>query len=1273
MGSLLKDILLRHQQWEDEVERRGSVPLERELRTASTQDGALLENHSSLSTQPHSGLVASVDLAHRRAPTSKSTRYRTRPPGLRAPAATAHTNRGCASRFSPASSLTDTTVGTGVRNAAATTAASSAPLRERSSQSGVISHTPDHNSSCSAPAPTATPSALSATLALPFAAYPVQQEMCAAIARVLKSCKPHVTPVAVVEVPTGCGKTVALLSAVLQYQQELKRMTPKEAESFLHIRRPPWQLSAPNPKGKKKKSCSGDKTTLKSKAPAASGSQATACENVKNAESDDSDSDSTESGADAGWAVPRSFFKHFRGDPQRKIRAELDMTGSQALRRRFLPPPCSIYYATRTHAQLRQVVRELRRLHGAPGAIRMNILGSRERYCIHPNVIQAKTTHALPVESNNLGEVCDKLVSLGLCEMVDGFDELSCSAISGSIGHQRGQIWDMEDLILEGSARSMCPYYAARDLVFYADINFCTYPYLLDPLIRHETKMEAALKNNTIIVFDEAHNVSAVCQDALSLECPRGVLDLILSDLEPLVSNRHSLARQAATATVGSGAGRADGFATLQYPRELHLGSYTLVEIFSFLHTIFHALGNFFDKVADARSAEPAGSAAHTFGHASGHRGEKRPRDGEGVSDEAFIQGEELEHHLRGDMEAFMRTMNTQAGTRKRSSALGFLDLFQRAYGVIMSLGVTFNPFLFSVFGLSMLKRWLLLLRFLLQKPRSFVLTSRNASQAEDTVATTAPTTNNQGAPAGLRERRQLPGAETALLTASGSVSAASRTTIEVRCLDGSLAFQHLLRSVHRVVLASGTLAPFTQLAQDLGLTSSQWEIVEGLHVVPPTQYRLAALTSLPSCAASNTTVPLRCTYASLSSPSFLKAVARCVVQLARTVQRSSSNGSGGGGVLFFVPNYGVLHSLATITRELLRVSSQDPGFLSSAPPIPLFLEPRKAEELTQVLHQFRCHTQGPKGGTALFFSVYRGKVSEGIDFTDDMARLVVCLGVPLQPLKSWKVVAQRAYSGPEWYTSDAVRAVNQALGRCLRHARDYGAVVLLDERYAQAEYQQRLSRWCRAVLRTDSSLADFCSELQGCFAHWHRGLGTSSAITTTRAADGGVKPADTDEGCVVPSDTARASAASSAISGKCGLEVESQLSNLQMNGLHDTRARLGTDQLPFQVVDRTALHRVHHVRDRTTAHTQMDGNAIRGGNDSAVSDPVEAYAAGARVGNGLLQSPVACTAIKLLYEAASSTGDVSRRDLHAAVALLEETFAEEDVGGRTPEWIDWL
>jgi hypothetical protein len=113
--------------------------------------------------------------------------------------------------------------------------------------------------------------------------------------------------------------------------------------------------------------------------------------------------------------------------------------------------------------------------------------------------------------------------------------------------------------------------------------------------------------------------------------------------------------------------------------------------------------------------------------------------------------------------------------------------------------------------------------------------------------------------------------------------------------------------------------------------------------------------------------------------------------------------------------------------------------------------------------------------------------MSEGISFNDANARAVICVGIPF-PMKSMTVKAKIDFNteqrllnkrtdvlpGNEWYSQQAYRAIAQALGRCIRHAADYGSVILMDSRHCDdgepvegiCRAHRQLPKWMRHHVR---------------------------------------------------------------------------------------------------------------------------------------------------------------------------------------------------------------
>lgn len=135
----------------------------------------------------------------------------------------------------------------------------------------------------------------------------------------------------------------------------------------------------------------------------------------------------------------------------------------------------------------------------------MCILGSREQYCVDKEVSK----------SSNKNEDCKAKLKDHKCGFYHNALKLQASSELGPAGQLA--VHDIEDIVALGKSKGIrgCPYFASRALAESAEIIFCPYNYLIDPLIRDA--MDIDLKGAAVI-FDEAHNIEDVCRQAASTE-----------------------------------------------------------------------------------------------------------------------------------------------------------------------------------------------------------------------------------------------------------------------------------------------------------------------------------------------------------------------------------------------------------------------------------------------------------------------------------------------------------------------------------------------------------------------------------------------------------------------------------------------------------------------------------------------------------------------------------------------------------------------------------
>jgi chromosome transmission fidelity protein 1 len=102
--------------------------------------------------------------------------------------------------------------------------------------------------------------------------------------------------------------------------------------------------------------------------------------------------------------------------------------------------------------------------------------------------------------------------------------------------------------------------------------------------------------------------------------------------------------------------------------------------------------------------------------------------------------------------------------------------------------------------------------------------------------------------------------------------------------------------------------------------------------------------------------------------------------------------------------------------------------------------------------------------------------MSEGINLANDMARCVLVVGLPYPDItdpemqekmksldRQFKENGGNGITGQSYYHNLCMRAVNQSVGRAIRHAKDYAAVVLADARYSSdPRIWRALPKWLR-------------------------------------------------------------------------------------------------------------------------------------------------------------------------------------------------------------------
>uniref|UniRef100_D8PZM3 ATP-dependent DNA helicase CHL1 n=1 Tax=Schizophyllum commune (strain H4-8 / FGSC 9210) TaxID=578458 RepID=D8PZM3_SCHCM len=310
--------------------------------------------------------------------------------------------------------------------------------------------------------------------------------------------------------------------------------------------------------------------------------------------------------------------------------------------------------------------------------------------------------------------------------------------------------------------------------------------------------------------------------------------------------------------------------------------------------------------------------------------------------------------------------------------------------------------------------------------------------------------------------------------------------SLEVRyqLLNPEPNFAEVVDEARAVVLAGGTMSPMSDVFNQLfsHVAAERLTSFSCGHIIPSSNLQTLVVTKGPKGG------PLEFKAERQKDPVAIEELGQILFNLVCVTPK---------GMVVFFPSYSFLNAAKAAWGQ-----SGALGRLEGRKKI--FFEPEETTDVDKVLQSYatavhEVDPSRPKPG-ALLFAVIGAKLSEGLNFADDLARSVVIVGMPYANLGSAELKERMAYvkrleerriregkqvrekgakdAAAELYENMCMNAVNQSIGRAIRHQGDWAALVLLDRRYANVAIRNKLPKWIGSGLTVADTYGMVIKEL---------------------------------------------------------------------------------------------------------------------------------------------------------------------------------------------------
>ncbi|KAF8384096.1 rtel-1, partial [Pristionchus pacificus] len=680
--------------------------------------------------------------------------------------------------------------------------------------------------------------------------------------------------------------------------------------------------------------------------------------------------------------------------------------------KRYIPPNYvpRIFYCSRTHSQLSQVVRELNKTKYMD--VKVCTLGSRDQLCVHEQVSRERDNKTKALK-------CRNLVAKRSCQYYNQWNAMDTMQLDALYGEER-KVLDIEDLQRVAKAHKQCPFYRSRQLRETAELTLLPYNYLIDPHLRQTHKID--LKGN-IVIFDEAHNLEGVCEESVSCSISTAEVAFVIkelqSGLEALHTRNEEIRSEMDESTLALGEGM-----DKNKKKEKEINLTMVADILEKVFELEKNMDELWENGVETEKLEEENGENKVFaGRSMIDMLEKS-----GFRKENAVDYSEIMHRVASFL------------SDERAGEEGQVKIKDAGHKLL-----DFGSFLSKVFA------------------DSFEAVARRGITDKDVAGANFKVF-------AVKEKKKI--------------------TYNYWCMTAGIAMRFLKsRGVLSMIITSGTLAPLDQFTKNLGIEFGY--TLQNSHAAKSTQ---VSVMMVPKGRDGSM---LNGSYNNRNSYSYIHGVGEGIV---KTVENTPH------GVLVFFSSYSIMNSCIDKWKDkgVAALSIWDRIRRRKE----IVIEPKNKMELAQARFTFE-NAITTKGG-AVFFAVCRGKVSEGIDFADTHSRAVIIVGIPYPPVNEARVRLKRNYltecnqkdrtcmSGQQWYSMEGFRAVNQAIGRVLRHVNDFGVVVLLDSRFESAPASS-FPRWVQNSFARLGNVGEMQSSLKKFFDK--HGGSTGGKITPSQGA----------------------------------------------------------------------------------------------------------------------------------------------------------------------------